>query len=65
MTRSLSGFEQQGRKKPASISRWRMPPLWFMSTVPEVSFDLQVPQTPLAQEDGILTLAFFAQESTL
>jgi hypothetical protein len=36
-----------------------------MSTVPDVSFDLQVPQTPFAQDDGILTPDFLAQESTL
>ena len=64
MTRSLSGFEQQGRKSPASISRCRMPPLWFISTEPDTSFDLHVPQTPFEQDDGSFTPAFFAQETT-
>ena len=37
---------------PASISRWRMPPACFMSTAPSTSFDLQVPQSPLVQDEG-------------
>eukprot|EP01136_Pigoraptor_vietnamica_P006590 Opistho-1_new@39680 len=51
-TRSVSGFEQHSSTSPLSISRWRMPPACFMSTLPEISVDLQVPQRPLVHEDG-------------
>src|SRR5688500_14856863 len=51
-TTSLVGLEQHSSACPASISRWRMPPACFISTVPEISLLLQVPHRPLVQDDG-------------
>ena len=51
-TTSLSGLLQQIRIMPASISRCRMPPPWFMTTLPKSFFVLQVPQRPLLHEKG-------------
>jgi hypothetical protein len=64
MTRSLNAFEQHGRMKPASISRWRMPPVCSMSTFPETSFDLQVPHRPLPHDEGMLMPDLRATESS-
>jgi hypothetical protein len=57
---SVSRRLEQGRMKPQSISRWRMPPPWVIVTVPESFRLLHVPHTPLAQENGIATPAALA-----
>ena len=46
------GREQQIRIMPWLISRCRMPPPCFISTVPEPRRLLQVPHSPLVQENG-------------
>ena len=48
----VSGLLQQIRIMPASISRCRIPPPCVITTSPESFLLLQVPQTPLLQENG-------------
>jgi hypothetical protein len=64
ITRSVRGREQQGRKNPFSMSRGRIPPSSRMSTRPERSLLLHVPQTPARQADGNRSPAANAASST-
>ncbi|MNT60991.1 hypothetical protein D3C72_1986050 [compost metagenome] len=49
---------------PWSISRWRMPPLCFISTWPETSLTLQVPHIPCVHDAGSRTPDCRAASST-
>ena len=65
MIRSDVGREQHSSASPASMSRGLMPPAWRISTLPDSTRLLQVPHTPLPQENGSWMPSARAASSTV